>query len=262
MLNLKHISKIFDSNPHTVQVISNLTLSISEGEFVALVGPSGCGKTTLLKMVAGLVSPTLGEIALDGKPVAKPGSERGMVFQDFSLFPWLTARENIAFGLSERGVHKQTKEKIVNHYLRITKLEKFASFYPRNLSGGMQQRVAIARVLANNPKILLMDEPFGSLDAQSRARMQEFLTALWKKEHKTILFVTHDVGEAIFLADTVYIATARPLQIKQKIAIPFARPRSRALKQSRDFFECETRVARELELNKSIDNSPRIAVFL
>lgn len=247
MLELKHITKIYNINPHPVEVISDLTLSVSDGEFIALVGPSGCGKTTLLKMIAGIAPATSGEIVLDGKAVTKPGKERGMVFQDFSLFPWLTVRENIAFGLNLRKMDKQKKEAVVNHYLRVTEIERFASFYPRDLSGGMQQRVAIARTLANNPRLLLMDEPFGSLDSQTRSHMQEFLTQLLKKERKTVIFVTHDVGEAIFLADTVYVATPRPLAIKQKFTIPFARPRSHALKRAKEFFDWETRVARELE---------------
>lgn len=262
MLELKHITKIYNSNPHPVEVISDLTLSVSDGEFVALVGPSGCGKTTLLKMIAGIVPATSGEIVLDGKAVAKSGKERGMVFQDFSLFPWLTVRENIAFGLNLRKMDKQKKEEVVHRYLQITGLERFASFYSRGLSGGMQQRVAIARTLANNPRLLLMDEPFGSLDSQTRSRMQEFLTQLWEKERKTVIFVTHDVGEAIFLADTVYAATPRPMQIKHKFAIPFERPRSHALKQAQEFFECEMHVAREMEAcerlsQKNCDKLPR-----
>lgn len=247
MLELKHIAKTYNSNPHPVEVISDLTLSVSDGQFIALVGPSGCGKTTLLKMIAGLVSPTSGEILLDGQAVSGPGKDRGMVFQDFSLFPWLTVRGNIAFGLNLCEKDKQKKEAVVNHYLRITGLERFASFYPRKLSGGMQQRAAIARTLAANPRLLLMDEPFASLDAQTRSRMQEFLTQLWEKERKTVIFVTHDVREALFLADTVYVATPRPMQIKQKFTIPFARPRSHALKRAKEFFELEILVSRSLE---------------
>ncbi|HCA67559.1 MAG: hypothetical protein A2249_03215 [Candidatus Jacksonbacteria bacterium RIFOXYA2_FULL_44_7] len=244
MLELKHITKVYNTEPrHLVEVISDLTLSVADGEFIALVGPSGCGKTTLLKMVAGLVPQTSGEIFLDKQAVSSPGKERGIIFQNFSLFPWLTVRDNIAFGLNLCKMDKQKKETAVNRYLRITGLEKFASFYPRNLSGGMQQRVAVARTLANNPRLLLMDEPFGSLDEQTRSLMQEFLIELWEKERKTVIFVTHDVREAIFLADTVYVTTPRPLAIKQKFAIPFARPRSHALKLTKEFFDWETRVA-------------------
>lgn len=250
MLELKHIAKTYNSNPHPVEVISDLTLSVSDAKFVALVGPSGCGKTTLLKMIAGLVPPTSGEILLGGQTVSGPGKDRGIVFQNFSLFPWLTVRENIAFGLNLRKMDKQKKEEVVNRYLHITGLERFASFYPRNLSGGMQQRAAIARTLANNPRLLLMDEPFASLDAQTRSRMQEFLTQLWEKERKTVIFVTHDVREAIFLADTVYLATPRPMQIKRKFTIPFARPRAHALKRAKEFFELEMYVTGALEVSE------------
>ncbi len=246
MLELKQITKNYNSNPHPVEVISDLTLSVSDGEFIALVGPSGCGKTTLLKMIAGLIPQTSGEILLDGQAVSGPGKERGIVFQDFSLFPWLTVRENIAFGLNLIKMSSQKKSSMVNRYLQITGLERFASFYPRDLSGGMQQRVAIARTLANNPSLLLMDEPFGSLDAQTRSRMQEFLMHLWEQEKKTVIFVTHDVHEAIFLADTVYVASPRPLAIKQKFAVPFTRPRSPALKRAKEFFELEIQVTRAI----------------
>lgn len=247
MLELKHIAKTYNSNPHPVEVVKDLTLSVSDGEFIALVGPSGCGKTTLLKMIAGLVPSTSGEIVLDGQVMSEPGRERGIVFQDFSLFPWLTVRGNIAFGLNFLKIDGAKKESVMSRCLSITGLERFASFYPRNLSGGMRQRAAIARTLAANPRVLLMDEPFGSLDDQTRSRMQEFLTQLWEKEKKTVVFVTHDVREAIFLADSVFVATPRPLAIKQKFTIPFARPRSHELKRAKEFFDYEMRVARAME---------------
>lgn len=248
MLELKHITKTYTGNQHQVEVMRDLSLTISDGKFVALVGPSGCGKTTLLKMIAGLDLPTSGEILLDNSVISAPSKERGVVFQNFSLFPWLSVRENIAFGLNLIKMNKQKKEATIQHYLHITGLERFASFYPRNLSGGMQQRVAVARSLANNPALLLMDEPFGSLDDQTRSRLQEFLTQLWEKEKKTVIFVTHDVREAIFLADTVLVATPRPMQIKQKFTIPFARPRSTLLKRTKEFFDYEMRVCRAMEM--------------
>lgn len=247
MLELQHLKKTFAQKTAVVESISNLSLSVGDSEFVALVGPSGCGKTTLLKIIAGLLEPTGGQIILDGQPVNKPDKDKGLVFQNFSLFPWLTVRENIAFGLRLQKISALKQEKIINHYLEITGLQDFAKAYPKNLSGGMQQRVAIARTLANSPKILLMDEPFGSLDAQTRSQMQEFLTSLWDTERPTILFVTHDVGEAIFLADKVCVLTKRPMQIKETFNIPFDRPRLHNLKRAKEFFDLELKISEKLE---------------
>lgn len=247
MLELKHISKTYIGRQQPVEAIKNLNLSIQDREFIAMVGPSGCGKTTLLKIIAGLAQASCGEVVLDGKQITGPGKDRGLVFQSFTLFPWLTVEKNISFGLDMQRLDAQKKSEVVGHYLGITGLEDFRSFYPKNLSGGMQQRVAIARMLANNPKILLMDEPFGSLDSETRSQMQEFLTKLWEQEHKTILFITHDVGEAVFLADTVYVLGKRPMEIKSVFAVPFPRPRVHALKHSKEFFDFENRIARELE---------------
>ncbi len=247
MLQLKHVSKTYTQNGQHVEAIKNLDLSVKECEFIALVGPSGCGKTTLLKIIAGLASPSGGEIFLDGKKILNPGKDRGLVFQQFTLFPWLTVRKNISFGLDLQNLGIKKKTGIIDHYLGMTGLNNFAEFYPKNLSGGMQQRVAIARTLANNPKILLMDEPFGSLDSQTRSQMQEFLTKLWEAEHQTILFITHDVSEAAFLADTVYVLSKRPMGIKQMFSVPFTRPRVHALKHTKEFFEFENKIAQELE---------------
>jgi len=247
MLQLKNLSKTYTQNGQQVEAIKNLNLSVSEREFIALVGPSGCGKTTLLKIIAGLASPSGGEIFLDGKKMLNPGKDRGLVFQQFTLFPWLTVRKNISFGLDIQHLSSKEKADIVDHYLGVTGLKDFAEFYPKNLSGGMQQRVAIARTLANKPKILLMDEPFGSLDSQTRSQMQEFLTQLWEAERQTILFITHDVGEAAFLADTVYVLKRRPMEIKNVFSVPFVRPRTHALKRTKAFFEFENKIAQELE---------------
>jgi NitT/TauT family transport system ATP-binding protein len=246
MLELRNIHKTYQHTENTVEAVKDLSLSVEEGEFVALVGPSGCGKTTLLKMIAGLLPLTSGEIILDGQQVHNPSKDRGMVFQSFTLFPWLNVKQNIAFGLELQHMAEKKKQQIVKHYLGITGLAEFADAYPKNLSGGMQQRVAIARTLANNPKILLMDEPFGSLDAQTRSQMQEFLTKLWEKEHKTILFITHDVGEAVFLANKVYVLSKRPMEIKKSFDVPFPRPRTHDLKQTKKFFEFELQIAYEL----------------
>ncbi len=247
MLELKNLSKVYTNDQGQVEAITNLTVSVKEREFIAMVGPSGCGKSTLLKIIAGLTEATAGEIRVDGENSTGPGKNRGLVFQSFTLFPWLSVRENIAFGLDIQRQDAKKKTEIVNHYLAITGLQDFADFYPKDLSGGMQQRVAIARTLANDPKILLMDEPFGALDAQTRSQMQEFLTTLWEREHKTILFITHDVGEAVFLADTVYVLTKRPMEIQKAFRVPFPRPRLHALKRTKAFFDFETMVAEELE---------------
>lgn len=247
MLELHNLSKKYRGNTQEIEVIKNLNLSASQGEFIVLVGPSGCGKTTLLKIIAGLIPTSSGDVILDGNKTLSPSKDRGLVFQSFTLFPWLTVKENISFGLDLQNLDNKKKTDTVNHYLTITGLKDFADFYPKNLSGGMQQRVAIARTLANNPKILLMDEPFGSLDSQTRSQMQEFLTKLWGSEKHTILFITHDVEEATFLADTVYVLSKRPMEIKNKFSVPFARPRTHALKHTKEFFEFENKIAKELE---------------
>lgn len=241
------ISKIYEDDIKTVEAIKNIKLKIKEREFVVFVGSSGCGKTTLLKCVAGIIKPTKGEIVIDEQTITKPNKNIGMIFQEFSLFPWLTVRKNIEFGLKIGNIPLKERTKIVKHYLNITGLREFADAYPKSLSGGMKQRVAIARTLANNPKVILMDEPFGSLDSQTRSKMQEFLTKLWEDNRKTILFVTHDVEEAIFLADTVYLLSQRPAKIKQVFKVPFNRPRLHELKYSQEFFELEKEISKKLE---------------
>lgn len=248
MLEVKNLSKIYENNGRRIPAIENLSLTIQDQQFVALVGPSGCGKTTFLKIVAGLLEPSGGEIFLDNQKVVGPSKERGMVFQNFTLFPWLTVRENIGFGAKLRAVKQEKKNKIVEHYLRVTRLTECADFYPKALSGGMQQRAAIARTLANNPRVLLMDEPFGSLDAQARSKMQEFLTKLWEADRKTIIFVTHDVSEAIFLADKVCVLSRRPMGIKKVYDVPFPRPREQRLKRSKEFFEFAGEIADAMEV--------------
>jgi NitT/TauT family transport system ATP-binding protein len=247
MLEIKNLYKSYTHQAKLIDVVQQLTLTIKDHEFVALVGPSGCGKTTLLKLIAGLIPPSSGKIILDGKPVSGPSKERGVIFQHFSLFPWLTVEENIAFGLDLQNRPKQITKEIVSHYLNVTNLEKYANFYPKNLSGGMQQRVAIARALANNPKIILMDEPFSSLDPQIRGQLHDFVTHIYEKEHKTIIFITHDVTEAILLADIVYVLSAKPMQIHSVVPILFPRPRHHNLKYTDLFFELEKKIAQELE---------------
>ncbi len=247
MLELKNVGKIYETNGKQLEAIKDLNFSVQLEEFAAIVGPSGCGKTTLIKLIAGLIPASHGSVVLDGNIVKNPGKDRGVVFQNFTLFPWLTVAENITFGLDIQRMNAKKKAAVATHYLGKTGSAEFVDFYPNNLSGGMQQRVAIARTLANEPKILLMDEPFGSLDAQTRMQMQEFLTKLWEAERKTIIFVTHDVGEAVFLADTVHVLSKRPTTIKKTFKVPFPRPRTHTLKQTKAFFEFEAKIAEALE---------------
>ena len=195
-----------------------VSLSVRDNDFIAILGPSGCGKSTLLRIVAGLDTPTTGRVVLDGAPVEGPGADRGMVFQSYTLFPWLTVRQNICFGLREKGMPVAQQDEIAAHYLDRTGLAGFEHHYPKMLSGGMQQRTAIARALANDPKILLLDEPFGALDNQTRGLMQELLLGIWEAERKTVLFVTHDIEEAIFVAGRVVVMSARPGRIKAEVA--------------------------------------------
>ena len=207
--------------------IKDVSFRVKDGEFVCIIGPSGCGKTTLLRMIAGLEKITGGEILLDGREVVKPGKDRGFVFQEYTLFPWRTAQKNVEFGLEIQGMGKNERKELAKKYIDLVGLSGFESRYPKELSGGMQQRVAIARSLVNNPEILLMDEPFGALDAQTRNLMQVELLRMWKKEHKTILFVTHSVDEAVFLADRVIVMTTAPGGIREIVEVKVDRPRIR-----------------------------------
>jgi ABC-type nitrate/sulfonate/bicarbonate transport system, ATPase component len=208
-----------------IVAVQDASLHVNENEFVALVGPSGCGKSTLLRAAAGLEQPNRGEIRVDGRPIDGPGADRGMVFQAYTLFPWLNVRENIRFSLKKSGLDEKEKDERVNHYLQVIGLEGFENAFPNQLSGGMRQRVAIARALVYRPRILLMDEPFGALDAQTRLLMQELLLQVWESQRSTVLFVTHDVEEAILLADRIVVMTARPGKIKAEINVELARPR-------------------------------------
>jgi NitT/TauT family transport system ATP-binding protein len=223
-----------------------IDLAVADNDFVAILGPSGCGKSTLLRLIAGLDRPTSGTILLDGRPVGGPGPDRGMVFQSYTLFPWLTVAENVGFGLREKGVPAAQRETIVAGWLARVGLEGFARHYPRQLSGGMQQRTAIARALANDPAILLLDEPFGALDNQTRALMQELLLGIWERERKTVLFVTHDIEEAIFLASRVVVMSARPGRIKAEVAIDLPHPRPYTIKTSAEFSALKARLTEEI----------------
>lgn len=236
MLELNNISKIYSQENRHIEAVKGLNLSIREGEFVAIVGPSGCGKTTMLKMIAGLLAPTDGEILLDRRKVEGPGIEMGWVPQDFTLFPWLTVRENIAFGLRFRADKTaQEKTELVQHFINVTGLRQFAESYPSELSGGMKQRVAIARTFANDPKFIVLDEPFGSLDSQTRSQLQDFLLGLWQEERKTIILVTHDLEEAIYMADRIIVLTTQPGTVKEILEINLSRPRTHVLRYEPEF---------------------------
>jgi ABC-type nitrate/sulfonate/bicarbonate transport system ATPase subunit len=221
-------------------------LVVSPGEFVAILGPSGCGKSTLLRIVAGLDQPTGGTVTLDGAPVTAPGPDRGMVFQSYTLFPWLTVEQNIRFGLAERGVPDAEQRAISERFIARTGLKGFENHWPRQLSGGMQQRCALARALANDPEILLLDEPFGALDHQTRELMQELLLEIWEADRKTVLFVTHDIDEAIFLANRVVVMSARPGRIKVEVTVPLPYPRDWTMKTTPDFAALKARLMGEI----------------
>lgn len=227
-LNIRNLTKIyFDlyAGQH-VTAIEDVSLEVSQGEFVAIVGPSGCGKTTLLNIVAGFIPPTRGEVLLNGRRVQGPGPDRGVVFQSFALFPWKTVLDNVGFGLKMRGVPKEERDRIAREFIALIGLNGFEHRYPHELSGGMQQRVGVARVLANHPEVMLMDEPFASVDAQTRMTLQEELTLIWEAKQPTILFVTHDVEEAVFLANRVVVLSPRPGQVRDIVAVELPRPRA------------------------------------
>src|SRR5512136_978125 len=227
LLEVKGVFKLFNANGNQMEALKNINLDIEENEFVCFIGPSGCGKTTLLRIIAGLEEPSSGEILIKGQPIKGPGPERGMVFQEYSLFPWRTVLDNVAFGLELKGISKDERHEKARQYLKMVELERFEERYPHELSGGMKQRVAIARALVNDPIAILMDEPFGALDAQTRNIMQSELLRIWEEEKKTVIFVTHSVDEAIYLADRIVIMSARPGKIKDVIKIDLPRPRSR-----------------------------------
>jgi NitT/TauT family transport system ATP-binding protein len=222
----RDVTMTFPTRSGVVQALDNVTVEIEDGHFACIVGASGCGKSTLLNIMAGLIRPTSGTISVGDRAVTGPGADRGMVFQSYTLFPWLRVRENIEFGPSLNGVPAAERRRIAEELLEEMGLAEFARAYPRELSGGMKQRVAIARALANNPDVLLMDEPFGALDALTRAGAQRFLTQLWEQHRRTIAFVTHDIDEAIYLGDTVYVMSPRPGRVKEIVPVDIARPRS------------------------------------
>ena len=234
---VKDVSVTFGTGPSAHRAVETTSLTIKAGEFVCILGPSGCGKSTLLNAIAGYVKPTTGEVTVDGARVEKPGPERGMVFQQYSLLPWKTVYENVAFGPQMAGHSRTDAGSTANTFLELVGLKKFGDRYPAELSGGMQQRVGIARALANYPSVLLMDEPFGALDAQTRLMMQESLLDIWREFGTTVVFVTHDVDEAVFLADRVLIMSAAPGRIIEDVSVPLARPRSTDMASSPDYIK-------------------------
>jgi len=218
-----------------MQAVTDASINIAPGEFVSIVGPSGCGKSTLLNAVAGFLKPTSGMVTVDDELVEGPSADRGMVFQQYSLFPWKTVKENVEFGLKLKKMDRFNRERAARTLLGLAGLSAFENHYPDRLSGGMKQRVGIVRALATGPKVLLLDEPFGALDAQTRVIMQQILTNMWQRLKISVLFVTHDIDEAIFLSDRVYCMTARPGSIKAEVAIPLERPRQQSMMMSSEF---------------------------
>jgi sulfonate transport system ATP-binding protein len=225
----------YDTLDGSVEAVADVSINVNPGEFVSIIGPSGCGKSTLLNAVAGFLKPTSGIGTVDGEAVEGPNADRGMVFQQYSLFPWKTVRENVEFGLKMKGIDRYKRETAARTLLGLAGLLGFENHYPERLSGGMKQRVGIVRALATGPKVLLLDEPFGALDAQTRVIMQQILTNMWQRLKISVLFVTHDIDEAIFLSDRVYCMTARPGTIKAEIAIPLERPRQQSMMMSSEF---------------------------
>jgi ABC-type nitrate/sulfonate/bicarbonate transport system ATPase subunit len=237
-LVIERVSRVFAGKTET-RALNETTLEVQDNDFICILGPSGCGKSTLLRIVAGLDTPTTGRVLLDGQHVERPGPDRGMVFQSYTLFPWLTVRENVLFG---RRATPQTADRLIAQ----VGLRGFENHYPKMLSGGMQQRTALARALANDPKILLLDEPFGALDNQTRALMQELLLGIWEADRKTVLFVTHDIDEAIFMANRVAVMSARPGRIKSDVRIELPHPRHYTMKTAREFSDYKAALTEEI----------------
>lgn len=251
-VKIENAAKVFHSKKGDTTALEDIDLEIYDDEFVCLLGPSGCGKTTLLRMIGGLDVPTSGKVEIDGKIVDKPSPKMTMVFQEYSLYPWRTIGDNVGFGLEMMGIKKEERDKIVAERLKDVGLSEFAKSYPHELSGGMRQRAAVARALASDPAVMLMDEPFGALDAQTRNKMQNELLRLWESTKKTILFVTHSVDEAVYLSDRIVILTPRPGKIHKIYDVPLKRPRDRT---SVEFANIRKSVLREIEMLESESQS-------
>jgi ABC-type nitrate/sulfonate/bicarbonate transport system ATPase subunit len=248
VLRIEGVSRTFFSERSETLALRATDLRVAENDFVTILGPSGCGKSTLLRIVAGLDQPSSGEVLLDGRRIEAPGADRGMVFQSYTLFPWLTVLDNVCFGLRERGLARADQLQIAHGFIAKVGLVGFEHHFPKQLSGGMQQRTAIARALANGPRILLMDEPFGALDHQTRELMQELLLGIWEAERKTVLFVTHDIDEAVFMGSRVVVMSARPGRIKLDRAVPIARPRHYSVKTTPAFTELKAELTEQVRV--------------
>jgi ABC-type nitrate/sulfonate/bicarbonate transport system ATPase subunit len=244
ILSVRGVERRFDKT----LALQATDLDVAENDFITILGPSGCGKSTLLRIVAGLDHQTAGEVLLDGRRIEGPGADRGMVFQSYTLFPWLTVLDNVCFGLAERGLPREQQLDIAHGFLAKVGLKGFDKHYPKQLSGGMQQRTAIARALANNPRMLLMDEPFGALDHQTRELMQELLLGIWEEQKKTVLFVTHDIDEAVFMGGRVVVMSARPGRIKLDRMVPLAHPRHYSVKTSPEFAELKAELTEQVRV--------------
>lgn len=259
-MEVRNVSKTYTTKGKSLTVLDNINLQIQPRELVCLVGASGCGKSTLLNIMAGLIPPSTGQVLVDGECVTgRPGSDRGMVFQGYTLYPWLTVAQNVAFGLQLRKMPKAEQRERVAYFLNVVGLTQFAQAYPKQLSGGMKQRVAIARALANEPALLLMDEPFGALDAQTKEQMQQFLLELWEQTHVTIVMITHDVEEAIYLSQRVYVMATRPGRIKLELPIQLPEHRDLEIKLSTEFLNIKRDIIHALRDQDELIQSPSIA---
>ena len=256
-LEVSGIRKTFEG-PRPVEALGPISLSLAENEFVSIVGTSGCGKSTLLMVAAGLTDPTEGEILVDGTPITGAGRDRGVVFQTYTLFPWMTARANVEFALRGEHLAAAERRRIASENLELVGLARFADAYPRQLSGGMKQRVAIARALCYRPRILLMDEPFGALDAQTRLLMQELLTRIWEAHRLTVLFITHDVDEAVYISDRVIVMTNQPGRLKEEVAITLPRPRTIEVQETPAFLSLRHRILTSIR-EESLAREPGLA---
>jgi NitT/TauT family transport system ATP-binding protein len=249
-LRIEDVSRTFPARAgaNPTRALEPVSLAVADNDFITILGPSGCGKSTLLRIVAGLDRATTGRVVLDGAPVDGPGPDRGMVFQSYTLFPWLSVADNIAFGLREKGMAENARRQLAAEWCVRVGLKGFERHYPKQLSGGMQQRTAIARALANDPKILLLDEPFGALDNQTLGLMQEMLLDIWQRERKTVLFVTHDIEESVFLASRVLVMTARPGRIKADVRVDLPYPRHYTVKTSSEFSALKAKLTEEIRV--------------
>ena len=246
LLQVRGVTRCFASAQGETVALQATDLDVAENDFVTILGPSGCGKSTLLRIVAGLDQPTTGEVLLAGQRLAGPGADRGMVFQSYTLFPWLSVLDNVCFGLRERGWPRARQLDVAHGFIAQVGLQGFEAHFPKQLSGGMQQRTALARALANGPRMLLMDEPFGALDHQTRELMQELLLGIWERERKTVMFVTHDIDEAVFMGSRVVVMSARPGRIKLDRAVPLPHPRHYAVKTTPAFVELKAELTEQV----------------